>query len=333
MRAHSAPAGSGSSLAAGARRRAVRPRRRPDHHDQRLLRRPRQLRPCGGPPPTPATGGRPRSGRPSPTPRRPAGSATGAATSARPPAPTSARRGLPTTSCRSWSRTTSPTGTTAAGTPAAAPRSRAAYDAWIAAFASGIGSRPAVVVLEPDSLGDYELHEPGPDHRAQGHAERTRSPSSTAKAPNTWVYLDAGNPGWASAATMARRLHAAGSAAGPRLRRSTSPTTSPPAENTAYGNAVNSALSARYGYTKPFVVDTSRNGNGSNGQWCNPVGRRIGTPTQRGGGAEMLLWIKVPGESDGNCGVGSRLLGRTVPARGRLQDDLRLLILDSRQRP
>ncbi|ELP69210.1 endoglucanase 1 family protein, partial [Streptomyces turgidiscabies Car8] len=64
-------------------------------------------------------------------------------------------------------------------------------------------------------------------------------------------------------------------------------------------------LRARYGYTKPFVVDTSRNGNGSNGQWCNPSGRKLGTPTQLGGGAEMLLWIKVPGESDGNCGAGS----------------------------
>lgn len=38
------------------------------------------------------------------------------------------------------------------------------------------------------------------------------------------------------------------------------------AENTAYGAAVNSDLGARYGYTKPFVVDTSRNGNGSNGR-------------------------------------------------------------------
>jgi endoglucanase len=123
------------------------------------------------------------------------------------------------------------------------------------------------------------------------------------QAPNTWVYLDAGNPGWANAATMARRLHEAGlrQAHGFSLNVSNYFST---AENTAYGNAVNRELGARYGYTKPFVVDSSRNGNGSNGQWCNPSGRRIGTPTQLGGGAEMLLWIKVPGESDGNCGVG-----------------------------
>ncbi|GDY48824.1 hypothetical protein SANT12839_097060 [Streptomyces antimycoticus] len=30
------------------------------------------------------------------------------------------------------------------------------------------------------------------------------------QAPNTWVYLDAGTPGWADPATMARRLHEAG---------------------------------------------------------------------------------------------------------------------------
>jgi len=59
-------------------------------------------------------------------------------------------------------------------------------------------------------------------------------------------------------------------------------------ENANYGNRVSSALQQRFGYGKPFVIDTSRNGNGSNGQWCNPSGRRIGTPTRLGGGAEML---------------------------------------------
>jgi endoglucanase len=124
------------------------------------------------------------------------------------------------------------------------------------------------------------------------------------QAPNTWVYMDAGNPGWTNAATMARRLHEAGlrQAHGFSLNISNYFTT---AENTAFGDAVNRELGARYGYTKPFVVDTSRNGNGSNGQWCNPSGRRTGTPTRTGGGAEMLLWIKTPGESDGNCGLGA----------------------------
>ncbi|MCB5168543.1 glycoside hydrolase family 6 protein [Streptomyces bambusae] len=180
--------------------------------------------------------------------------------------------------------------------------SRAAYDAWIAAFASGIGSRPAVVVLEPDALGHESCMTPA--QVAERNAMLKNAIAQfKAKAPNTWVYLDAGNPGWVSASTMAQQLVAAGvsGARGFALNVSNYFTTD---QNTAYGNAVNSAL-ASYGYTKPFVVDTSRNGNGSDGQWCNPAGRRIGTPSRRGGGAEMLLWIKIPGESDGNCGIGS----------------------------
>jgi cellulase/cellobiase CelA1 len=41
-------------------------------------------------------------------------------------------------------------------------------------------------------------------------------------------------------------------------------------------------------------------------QWCNPPGRQLGPAPQvlddRG---DMGLWIKVPGESDGDCGVGA----------------------------
>ncbi|WP_330328855.1 glycoside hydrolase family 6 protein [Streptomyces sp. NBC_00536] len=180
--------------------------------------------------------------------------------------------------------------------------SRAAYDAWIAAFASGIGSRPAVVVLEPDALG-HESCMTAAQIAERNAMLKNAIAQFNAKAPNTWVYLDAGNPGWIGASTMAQQLAGAGvgGARGFVLNVSNYFTND---QNSSYGNAVNSALSS-YGYTKPFVVDTSRNGNGSNGQWCNPAGRRIGTPTQRGGGAEMLLWIKIPGESDGNCGVGA----------------------------
>ncbi|MEU5220933.1 glycoside hydrolase family 6 protein [Streptomyces sp. NPDC020807] len=181
--------------------------------------------------------------------------------------------------------------------------SPSAYASWIAQFAGGIASRPAVVLLEPDSLADY-----GCLNQTQIRERQTMISGALAEfgrqAPNTWVYLDAGNPGWVNAATMAQRLHEAGlrQAHGFSLNISNYYTT---AQNTAYGNAVNGELAARYGYTKPFVVDTSRNGNGANGEWCNAAGRRIGTPTRLGGGAEMLLWIKAPGESDGNCGVGA----------------------------
>ncbi|WEO93256.1 glycoside hydrolase family 6 protein [Streptomyces sp. FXJ1.172] len=189
------------------------------------------------------------------------------------------------------------------GHSAGGAASPSAYASWIAQFAGGIADRPAVVLLEPDSLADYGCMTQAQISEREGMITGALTQFNR-QAPDTWVYLDAGNPGWASPATMAQRLHETGlrQAHGFSLNISNYYTT---AENIAYGNAVNSELRTRYGYTKPFVVDTSRNGNGSNGQWCNPSSRRIGTPTQQGGGAEMLLWIKTPGESDGNCGVGT----------------------------
>ncbi|GIE35461.1 glucanase [Actinoplanes italicus] len=178
----------------------------------------------------------------------------------------------------------------------------AAYDSWISSFAAAIGNRPAVVVLEPDSLGDFNCMNQGQINDRVGMLSRAINQFRT-KAPNTWAYLDAGNPGWVDAATMAQRLNLAG-AAGARGFALNVSNYFPTGDNSNYGNRVAGEL-RRFGYSKPFVIDTSRNGNGSNGQWCNPAGRRIGTPTQLGGGAEMLLWLKTPGESDGNCGVGA----------------------------
>jgi endoglucanase len=178
--------------------------------------------------------------------------------------------------------------------------SAAVYRTWIAAFASAIGSRPAVVVLEPDAFGDYECMS------AAAIAERNAlltfaTQQFRDRAPNTWAYLDAGNAGWIAADVMAGRLHAAGLANvhGFAVNVSNYYWIS---QSATYATAVNSNLAPR-GYTRPFVVDTSRNGNGPNGQWCNPPGRKLGQPARVGGGAEMLLWIKTPGASDGLCGI------------------------------
>jgi endoglucanase len=178
----------------------------------------------------------------------------------------------------------------------------AAYDSWIASFASAIGNRPAVVVLEPDSLGDFSCMSQSQINDRVGMLSRAAG-QFRSKAPNTWAYLDAGNPGWIDAQTMAQRLNMAGVANAHGFALNVS-NYFPTGDNANYGNRVAGALRS-YGYSKPFVIDTSRNGNGANGAWCNPGGRRIGTPSQLGGGAEMLLWLKTPGESDGNCGVGA----------------------------
>lgn len=69
--------------------------------------------------------------------------------------------------------------------------------------------------------------------------------------------------------------------------------------------------------TAHFVIDTSRNGQGpwrapvgtypDAQDWCNPPGRGLGErPTTRTGDPLMdaKLWIKTPGQSDGQCNRG-----------------------------
>ena len=100
-----------------------------------------------------------------------------------------------------------------------------------------------------------------------------------------------------------------------------------------------SGLNLRYanmlGATAPtthFVVDTSRNGLGpwqfpagtypDPQDWCNPPGRGLGLrPTADTGDAliDAYVWIKVPGESDGECTRGLGAAGTTVdPEWGRI---------------
>jgi len=129
----------------------------------------------------------------------------------------------------------------------------------------------------------------------------------------------------------------------------------------ASANAANAWFAANMGTavaTTHFVVDTSRNGAGPNsmatfaaapfnqpasvvstlqaGNWCNPPDRGVGlrpaaTPT-----APLLdawLWVKIPGESDGQCDAagGPRAWDYTIftqpgwptdPAQQRLFDPL-----------
>lgn len=73
-----------------------------------------------------------------------------------------------------------------------------------------------------------------------------------------------------------------------------------------------------------FVIDTSRNGQGpwtpppgypDPQDWCNPPGRGLGLLPSADTGHELIdayLWIKIPGESDGECTRGLGPGGTTV---------------------
>jgi endoglucanase len=178
------------------------------------------------------------------------------------------------------------------------------YKEWIRAFAEGIGKRDAIVILEPDAIPQLDCL--GATEQA-GRLDMLNYATAQLKAlaPNAWVYMDAGNSVWLTAATAASRLQQAGivSARGFSLNVSNFRLDS---EAVAYGKAVSDALYANSGLQRSFVVDTSRNGLGPLGsEWCDPAGRRLGVaPVINGTGAqpEMSLWIKAPGESDGCAG-------------------------------
>ena len=173
------------------------------------------------------------------------------------------------------------------------------YRSWIQAFASGIGQHAAIVILEPDALAQVTCL--SSSDQAARYQLLGAAVTALKADPNAKVYLDAGNPTWVSAQDMAGRLKSANIAAadGFSLNVSNFIATS---DNLAYGDQLSSLVGGKH-----FVVDTGRNGNGSDGEWCNPSGRALGqVPTSRTGdsNADYFLWIKTPGESDGTCNGG-----------------------------
>jgi endoglucanase len=191
--------------------------------------------------------------------------------------------GIPFRDCGQYSR---------GGAPSAG-----AYRRWIAAFARGIGRRPAVVVLEPDGLAGLDcLSEPLQEQRLA--LIRFAVGLLTAKA-NVSLYVDAGHSLWHPASRMAARLRAvgAGRARGVSLNVSNFRFD---AGEIRYGRTLESSVPGLH-----LVIDSSRNGRGPlGGAWCNPPGRGIGRRPEAVRGHPLVdayLWIKRPGESDGTC--------------------------------
>ncbi|MFF3846567.1 glycoside hydrolase family 6 protein [Streptomyces sp. NPDC002328] len=196
------------------------------------------------------------------------------------------------------------------------------YKAWISKFARGIAGRPAIVVLEPDAV-------------AQAADEACMRGGAEARFDMLWyanqrlaeqgefvrTYLDAGNAAWTlgDAGTgaggiglpkMAELLNRSGAAIAGGVSVNVSNFDSTDVSND-YARRLADRLRADFGVTVRWVIDTSRNGNGgyvtpgvpASGHvgFCNPAARKLGATSRTGeGGAEYLLWIKNPGDSDGN---------------------------------
>ncbi len=178
------------------------------------------------------------------------------------------------------------------GQSAGGASSPQAYEDYVDGIAASLQGKRAAIILEPDALAL--------SCGASTESLISYAVTSLRRNAGTAVYIDGGHSNWVSAGEMANRLRSAGieQATGFAVNVSNF---QPTDALLNYGRA----LSAQVG-NKPFVIDTSRNGQGPRGtEWCNPAGAGLGElPTTDGGdpAVHALLWVKRPGESDGACG-------------------------------
>jgi len=169
------------------------------------------------------------------------------------------------------------------------------YQDWVAEIVAAVADHRVAVILEPDAVA-----------LAPDCGDRTARMRQLAAATEQFadasvpVYLDGGHSDWRPPAEMAELLREAGvaDATGFATNVSNYNTTE---DEIAYAEELSGLLDGAH-----YVIDTSRNGSGSNGEWCNPSGRTVGQQplTAQAEHLDANLWVKAPGESDGACNGG-----------------------------
>lgn len=170
------------------------------------------------------------------------------------------------------------------------------YPVWVDEIAGALTDSGAVVILEPDALALADEC----DNVEERLGEVGASVDALAAAGLT-VYIDAGHSNWGPPAEMADLLNRAGIERARGFATNVSNYNNTDREQ-YYANTISSLTNGAH-----YVIDTGRNGNGSTGEWCNPAGRALGaTPaaSPSGSAQDANLWIKPPGESDGECNGG-----------------------------
>lgn len=171
------------------------------------------------------------------------------------------------------------------------------YGPWARLIAETLRGTASAVIVEPDALSMLG--------ECDGQGARTtyiRDAVRALTAAGIPAYIDAGNGNWIPPETMAQRLREAGVLEARGFATNVS-NFSPTAVERDYAERVRMLL----GGGPRYVIDTSRNGRGWQGDWCNPSNVGLGTTPRAitdGTALDALLWIKRPGESDGLCNGG-----------------------------
>jgi hypothetical protein len=188
-----------------------------------------------------------------------------------------------------------------------------AYRAFLAKVRKGIGKSPATVILEPDAIPQSVTEKDclSAEQTDQRYKLIREAVDGLKKLPDVRVYMDVGHSEWVrDPRKLVKPLKQAGieAADGFSLNVSNHQTT---ASSTTYGKKLSRLVGDKH-----FVIDTGRNGNGpvkkpgaDKEPWCNPKGRALGeAPTTKTSDqlVDDYLWVKPPGESDGECKGGPK---------------------------
>jgi endoglucanase len=182
------------------------------------------------------------------------------------------------------------------GYSAGGAATEAHYKTWIAGHAAAFAATKAeaIVILEPDALP--QLQNLSADDQAK-RLECLRYAAGCLKDAGVTVYQDAGHSNWHPAEEMARRLQGANADLVDGFALNVS-NTQPMSKLVPFADEMRAFLQGAH-----YVIDTSRNGRDEViSEWCNPPDRLLGPePTFETGiaGCDAFLWVKRPGESDG----------------------------------
>jgi hypothetical protein len=194
------------------------------------------------------------------------------------------------------------------------------YDKFINKLASKIGNRKIVYILEPDAVGLTANGECGIQNDYKKYLEHAITMLSNN--PSADIFIDVGH--WTlqqDPYSVAALLNAIWPENASRLKGL--------ALNTANYQSTDAMVdlcekfASVVGRDIRCVIDTSRNYRGPSGAWCNAIGTGLGYPPTANTGryrAAYYLWIKPPGESDGEC-VGQGPDSMQGPTAGQFFSD------------
>ncbi|WP_193608209.1 glycoside hydrolase family 6 protein [Nocardioides lijunqiniae] len=165
------------------------------------------------------------------------------------------------------------------------------YGPWVQEIADN--ATGSAVVIEPDALASA-LECDNLEERVGLISDAV----SRLAAAGTATYLDGGHSDWVSPDSLAPVLQRAGVDQARGFATNVSNYQEDDAER-SYAEQLSGLLGGTH-----YVIDSGRNGRGSTQEWCNPPGRAYGRAPEAvddGTGLDAFLWVKPPGESDGEC--------------------------------